>query len=107
MTETVEEGGVNEVPRKSEGRRSLAPLSRVMCRSMRPLSVVRRLLRSPEDEASLKIGEIAGAQLLHGDRLVIKLAIFDGIITPSDPTELNLCLSAGVSGVQAPCSPIV
>jgi hypothetical protein len=31
---------------------------------------------------------------LHSDRLVIELAIFDGIITPSDPTELHLRLSA-------------
>ena len=30
MTETVEEGGVSEVPRKGEGRRWLAPLSRVL-----------------------------------------------------------------------------
>ncbi len=30
MTETAEEGGVSEVPRKSEGRRWLAPLSRVL-----------------------------------------------------------------------------
>jgi hypothetical protein len=57
----------------------------------------RRFLRSssfPEDEASLEVGEMAGTQLLHGDRLVIELAIFDGIITPSDPAELHPCLSA-------------
>jgi hypothetical protein len=47
-----------------------------------------------QDEAGLEIGEIAGAQLLHSDRLVIELAIFDRIITARDPTELHPCLSA-------------
>jgi hypothetical protein len=46
------------------------------------------------DEAGLQISEIAGTQLLHSDRLVIELAIFDRIITPSDPTELHPFLSA-------------
>jgi hypothetical protein len=57
----------------------------------------RGLLRPPslsQDESGLKISEIAGAQLLYSDRLVIELAIFDGIISPSDPTELHLRLSA-------------
>src|SRR6266404_861743 len=35
------------------------------------------------------LSEIARTQLLHADRPVIELAIFNGIITPSDPTELR------------------
>src|SRR5216684_3010660 len=57
-----------------------------------------RLLRSPafrQDEPGLQIVEIAGAQLLHGDRLVIELALFGGVISPSDPTELDFRLLAG------------
>src|SRR5207245_494835 len=52
----------------------------------------RRLLRSPafpQDEPCLQIFEIAGTQLLHGDRLVIELTIFGGIISPSDATKLD------------------
>src|SRR6266851_743034 len=47
-----------------------------------------------DDGLPPQIGKIAGAQLLHSDRFVIELAIFDGIVTPSDPTELHPCLSA-------------
>lgn len=57
----------------------------------------RGLLRSsalPKDEPGLQISEIAGAQLLHGDRLVIELSVLDGIIAPSDASQLHLCLSA-------------
>jgi hypothetical protein len=57
----------------------------------------RRFLRSsafPENEAGLQIREIPDAQLLHSDRLVIELAILDGIITPGDPTELHLRFAA-------------
>src|SRR6266851_1614397 len=57
----------------------------------------RRLLRSPafpQDEPGLQIFEIAGTQLLHGDRLVIELTLFGGIISPSDSTELDFRLLA-------------
>jgi hypothetical protein len=55
----------------------------------------RRLLRSPafpQDEPGLQIFEIAGTQLLHGDRLVIELTLFGGVISPSDATELDFRL---------------
>ena len=62
-----------------------------------------RLLRSPafpKNKTGLQVSEIAGAEFLHGDRLVVELAIFDGIVTPSDAADLNLRLSA--SGLRSP-----
>jgi hypothetical protein len=70
-----------------------------MCRSIRRVSVT--IVEAffgrppfPRDEPGLEISEIPGAQLFHSDRFVIELAIFHGIVTPGDPTELHLCLSA-------------
>jgi len=57
----------------------------------------RGLLRSsalPQDEPSLEISEIAAAQLLHSDRLVIELSILDGIIAPCDAPQLHLRFAA-------------
>lgn len=52
---------------------------------MRPVSVtiVEAFFGRPPsyDESGLQISELASTQLLHGDRLKIELAIFDGIIT--------------------------
>jgi hypothetical protein len=63
------------------------------------------LLRSPtlsEDEAGLEIGKIAVTQLLYVDRLLIELAVFDGIITPSDRPSCTFASRRAVSGAQAP-----
>lgn len=61
----------------------------------------RGLLRSSsvsQDKPGLEFSEISCAQLFHSDRLVIELAIFHGVVTVSDSTELHLCLSAGRLG---------
>src|SRR5882724_2830000 len=86
------------------------PKSGMIWRSIRPVSVV--IVEGffgrppfPRISPALQIGEIAGAQLLYSDRLVIKLAIFDGIITSSDPTELHLRLAAGGLGYPGSMEP--
>lgn len=53
-----------------------------------------------EDEARIEIGQVEGAKLLNGDRLVVDLSLLSGIVAARDPPELNLRLLSG--GLRSP-----
>ena len=69
----------------------------MICRSMRPVSVTMVVgffgrPPFPEDETGVQIVEVERAKLLDGDRLVIELAFFGGIVALRDTAQLDLRL---------------
>jgi hypothetical protein len=83
------------------------PISGMMWRSIRPVSVtiVEAFFGLPpfsQDETGLQISEIAGTELLHGDRPVIELAPSAGSSPPATRPSCTFASRRAVSGAQAP-----